>query len=392
MRNFRGDGTLMHNRTYKKMGALLLYAVLMPITGEALLWIHSYLDVSAKVPYQPNSVHVMKPDPKYVPGVSGKSVIKANSWGLRGPLPKKNDTYFVAFGSSTAECFMLDDDETWALLLMRRLNNRMQTRRAVVNIAGRRGMMVPHSYLVLEQLIEADRPLKYAILMSGTPDWSRWFHHDRYRPLTGKDTSKVFVNSVRRWQSFPTSRDDTLLDQYRKRAKTRIKRGFAALLRLYAGAEDGAGFFESRAVYLNGNRISELTPVQQAQFELGLADYRKQVERFVSLCRRHNIVPILVTQPMLYAEPLPAEYLARYHWRGNPSHRMPEPSLYWHIFQEYAAVLEDIAAAKNLVCVDLLHRMKGELDCFFDQVHFNERGAARAAEIIEKEVVSLLND
>jgi len=374
-------------KRWRKIGVLALSVPLGLVAAEALLYIHALVDVNERMIYLPNSAHGSNPNPEHVPGVSGRAVIRGNSWGLRGPMPARDSIYGVVFGSSTSECLWLDDSESWPLQLMKAFKECGTTDgKVVINIAGRRGMVTRHSVIQLETLVQQRRPIDFAALMPGGADFMMWLTHERYSGLRKKDEMRAFVNAVQLWSPYPKRRKDLLLDQYRRRMKDRVKTGFRRVFlpSSASGERDGSTYIEARKFYRDAEKTDTLPADKIQPFEDALRDFRKQIGDFLDLCEQHSIKPVLVTQPMMYRPKMPAEYLRRYMWRTGPNSVIPTPDLYHTILARYAAAVREVCAERGVVVADLFDHPDLGLDCFYDRVHFNEKGAAKAGRIIQQ--------
>jgi lysophospholipase L1-like esterase len=376
--------TKTHKRA-KGVLRVLLVLLLLPIAGEGLLWVHVQTGFHGQTIFQPNRVRGRNPNPKYLSGISGESRFTTNALGLRGRMPKVTDDFVVVFGNSTSECVWLDDRETWAEALQIALNERGgREKRVTVNIAARSGLLMAHSRVQLEHLASQKPAIKMALLMQGSTDMARAFRHETLTALTAKELQAAFANPIVPWEGFPDSFDALLLRQYWKQGEKRITRGFRSELGLgVSKGRDGSSEMEARRNYAANQKLTVLSAVGQKQFKAGLSEYRRQVQGFVETCLAKGITPVLLSQPVLYGRPFPAEYEA-YYVSDNPSPEFEvcSPALLFRLLGEYARVTGDVAREHDVPYINLYDALYGQLDCFHDQVHLNEEGAKKVAEIV----------
>lgn len=365
-----------------KRSRQLLAILVFPFLLEGVLALHHTVSFHRKTVFLPNSTRGRNPSSEFLPGVSGPARFTVNSLGLRGAPPRQGDRFVVAFGTSTTECLWLDDAECWPQRLEDRL--REAGKRVTVNTAARSGLRTEHAALQLEALLEAENPPDVALLMSGSTEFVRAVETGQWQPLTESERRCAFANRVTRRQGVPDSLGQTLLSQYWDEAEQRIAGGFRAAVGYAVEMHrDGREHAQQREFFAQNTKYEILSPPQEAAVDRALADFRRQVERFVTLCRAHGIEPVLISQPCLYGPDMPAEYARRYLSRiGGAQHRSMSPRLFHAVLGRFAAAMQEAALRHEAEFVDLYARLSVQYDSFYDQVHFNEEGAHRAAALL----------
>jgi hypothetical protein len=119
-------------------------------------------------------------------------------------------------------------------------------------------------------------------------------------------------------------------------------------------------------------------------------DYENQIMTFINSARSHHAQPILITFAAAYnsenIDSIPrtiASSFVRY------STYLSADGWAYSI-ERYNVALRRIAARENVLLIDLESELHGEFKYFVDYVHFNEKGHARVAEYIGREMNAIL--
>jgi lysophospholipase L1-like esterase len=122
--------------------------------------------------------------------------------------------------------------------------------------------------------------------------------------------------------------------------------------------------------------------------ELGLKQYRLNVEMFVDLARNIHAVPILVTQARLVAHKNTDEEKSRigYHYQ-----KMNHQTLV-KAFEKTDDIIRTVAKSKHTPIIDASKRMSGKDEFFTDHVHLSNKGSNQLAMIMSEYLFSLIKE
>jgi hypothetical protein len=108
------------------------------------------------------------------------------------------------------------------------------------------------------------------------------------------------------------------------------------------------------------------------------------VEKLIRVCRDHDIVPVLITQPTLYGpgiDPLTGVDLGKIKLGENLN-----GALMYAVVELYNETLRQVAARDRVLLIDLARQMPRQSAYYYDFLHYTEAGADRVAEIIYREL------
>lgn len=338
--------------------------------------------------WKPHTSRTFKPVPEVMPGVSGESKFRTNSQGLRADEPVEGAAYRVlTLGGSTTECLYLDQSEAWPRLLQDKLATYGQSRPVWVGNGGMSGRNSRHHVLAMRHLPLKQMQVDSVVMLSGINDLSiRLSQADAYDPDA---LQKPALEERLRAETFlGLHRADPAADWYRRTVLWQLARGLKARLSqapATRGAQDDAG-----AVYDEwrqhrqsaGQWLRELPDLRS-----GLVEYERNLREIASIARANSIRLVFVTQPALWRAGLPPE-LDRLLWFGGVGDfqvRRGQP--YYTVealaegLRQYNEVMLRLCATEKLECIDLASLPK-DTSVFYDDVHFNEAGSRRVADIV----------
>jgi hypothetical protein len=122
--------------------------------------------------------------------------------------------------------------------------------------------------------------------------------------------------------------------------------------------------------------------------ELGLKQYRLNVEMFVDLAHNIGTVPILMTQARLITQNNTEDQRARIHYEYQ---LLTHQALY-ETFKKTDEVIYDVAKEKDVFLIDVSQPLTGRSELFMDSVHLTDKGAEELATITAQEIMRLLEE
>ena len=130
-------------------------------------------------------------------------------------------------------------------------------------------------------------------------------------------------------------------------------------------------------------RIGSEGSVESGEFnkeigELGLKQYKLNIEMFVDLARNINAVPVLLTQARLIALDNTDEEkeMIRYDYQ-----KMNHQTLL-KAFEKTDEIIKEVSTSKNVSLIDISSKMSGHIDYFNDHVHLTDQGSMQLALLV----------
>jgi len=141
-------------------------------------------------------------------------------------------------------------------------------------------------------------------------------------------------------------------------------------------------------------RVGSEGAIQSSEYtnevkELGLRQYKLNVEMFVDLAMNINAVPILVTQPRLVARDNTVEDKSKI----NYDFQNMSPEVLVKAFEKTDEIMISVAKSKNVpIVIDASEQMNGKGEYFTDHVHLNDAGSNRLSKILSEHLFQIINE
>jgi lysophospholipase L1-like esterase len=327
-----------------------------------------------------------------MPGVEGETKFTVNSYGLRGPeLPSKlsDNNYIILFvGGSTTECGYLDDYDAFPYLVMENLNNISKKYNIIAENAGKSGHKTRNHIILLRYLLSRVK-VSCVIILCGGNDLILMLRNGSDPNFMSNPQSVEKVKNQTFWNlSYQASPADPFYK------KTRIWQLLKRIKMFYSQRvmiEDKAGkqYIERREKAQKAEKV-KLDSAEGFRdiINNGLLEYEKNIKEIINICREHKVRLIFINQPALNRENLPYDF-EKLLWVGKIDF-LSKKGKDVYIAQEdcarildmYNTVLRSVCVENNVEFIDLASNINQDLDNFYDDGHFNKKGARKVAEII----------
>ncbi len=287
-------------------------------------------------------------------GIERSLVHTKNSLGFRGEEPPPDFAQrltFVTIGGSTTECFFLSDGKTWSDLLLARL--RAEFPGAWLDNAGLDGTSTFAHEILLEDYVVKLHP-RYVLFLVGANDYGR-SELNRYDRALLPETPPFLLHLLQKSALFCAAQT--------------VYRGYQAYK-----ADLPHNFGQIPPLYDEEITPSELA-VGKALHAPMLPEYADRLRRLIFVARGAGIEPVFMTQPTLFAR--------------AGSGKLTKRNLYREVLEDYNDTLRSVGRESHVLVIDL-QEMSGEPGCFYDKVHFTNRGAERVAEIAARSLIPWL--
>jgi lysophospholipase L1-like esterase len=303
----------------------------------------------------PFSHYVFRPASEVMPGVSGDAHYRTNELGLRGlAYPPAEDAYHIlCIGGSTTICQYLDDAETWPQQLMTLL--RAEGKEAWVGNAGKNGYSTPHHLRLLQDGDLLPR-VDCCIFLIGINDLLLALENQRVRFRGGRPPL---------WRRSAWAESLSLL-----------QRRFLTSRSLQVEDESGEVYTLRRKRRQQAERTSDLPDL-----EPGLREYGKRIEAMIEVSRKHGVRPVFASQPVLWQVGLEPR-LERLLWMGSVTGgKFLAAEVLRAAMDQFNGRLAQVSRENQVEFVDL-SPLSGRPELFYDDCHFNEKGAQEVARLL----------
>lgn len=309
-----------------------------------------------------------------VPGLPTIVEKKRNSLGLRGDEPPKDFAATLSMftvGGSTTECGYLSDGLTWTDRVGQRLSESFD--QFWINNAGLDGTTT-HGHLELLQGYLVDFNPDVIVFLIGYND-SMGPEANRFdRALGTLGAGPLSFSSFKGFLISLSERSTTVRNAINVYRGQRFRRrgGWAKFIEWQS---------EKEGEPLPPDGKEKLSIHQEVYIPL----YKGRIERILSVTSTHDILAVLVTQPIPFGastDPDTGKDLSRVRYGAFKMERI----------KLYNNALREVAATQDVPLVDLARQMPKRTSLFFDEAHFTLRGEEVASEIISQELLHILND
>ncbi len=338
---------------------------------EVALWCFHPLPPWTAIGPAPRTVFF---DPGPLAGVTpGFVEVAVNRWGFLYPEERyrraaPSEVRIAVVGGSSVECSALAAAKRWSAVLEARLRAIWPDRRVcVLNLGSSAQDTRTHMATTCNHITSLDADL--VVFMLGANDLLRV--GGSFLPMIGSDNFYE-PTSARGWKA--------------RFLATQIGRHVTRRTEPSPGDLRTTPYFHKQALYQAGRTI----PTDDLEIPHdGLADYARNITSLAGICNEHGIKVLFTTQPtMLTATPTQEEKRVLWGFHAN-GRGVPAENL--------VALLESLNTRLLATCrergyshLDLAASLPTGLRCFYDQVHFNERGAEQVATALVDPIRKLL--
>jgi len=324
----------------------------------------------------PSKKAIFKPYPKIMVGVGNQAVFQTNSDGVRGDeLTNRQQFRVLAVGGSTTECLYIDQQKSWPGLLQKRLSSAYNQEVWVGNI-GRSGLSTIGNIIELKYLLPQYQNIDLIVALVGFNDLQssllNTFILNSYKSdeekigmvfvvHPPKEKAKFYENSAL-WNIIKKP-----INYYFRRNKDMVEDYIGSW---YVGARNA----RKRALEIC-NSLPDLS--------VNLAIFENNINEMIELAQRRSIRIIFLTQPYLWNNNLTADEKDLL-WFGFTA----DNKKYYSIealangLRKFNSRLIEVCKRRKIECIDLENYIPQDTTAFYDDVHFNESGCVKVADIV----------
>jgi lysophospholipase L1-like esterase len=303
-------------------------------------------------------------------------IVQRNSLGFRGPEPAADfnrDLTIVTVGGSTTECLDLGENKTWPHDLGVKLLP--DFKHLWLDNAGLSGNSTFGHYILMQDYLVKLQP-KVVIFLVGIND--------------------VGLRSERDF--------DERIHEVNFRSLERVLASAAVHSELATAALNLYRFYFPKSVMINNQNDPQETDFGKLQpFEVSpqaraaiikdhqdnyLGSYKKRLEKLITICREHQIIPVLVTQPVLYGDSVDPTTGV------NLAHKFVAKDMDgatgWQVLELYNDVTRQVGHAQGVLVIDLAREMPKDSRYYYDLMHYTNAGADKVAGLIAAQLTPFL--
>lgn len=333
----------------------------------------------------PRLEQTFRPRPEIMPGVSGPSLYRTSSLGLRGDEPAADAApRVVTVGGSTTECLYLDQAEAWPQLVQELL--RTCAPHTWIGNAGRSGHTTREHVLQIEHIVSRQPRPQLLLLMAGVNDLCKRLAQDAaYDPRTMEQPQARRELVVSAFSVLPDGPQSNL-PWHKQTALWRLASYLRARYTSDPRVQKTTG-----EIYLEWRRRRREASAWRDELpDLGpaLVEFRANLTSCIRSARASGAQIVLLDQPALWRTDLPAELEARLWMGGVGEYTSVDGCEYYTVnalargLALYNAAVAEVAAAEGLPCLTLSNQLSGDGRLFYDDVHFTEEGARVVAALV----------
>ncbi len=307
-----------------------------------------------------------------MPGFSGIETVTTDEMGFRvtrkiNYLSKPDNTLRIfAIGASTTEQIYLDDRETWTHLLQEKMQAAYPDKQVEVINTGLSGLRAAHHLSTLK-VISNYQPDKVLFLV-GLNDWNRQIRLTLTEELAQEDFLRQFSPKL--------SLIGMAVDGIR--AKRRAEKAAKK-----AKSETGPKQVDG-AYYASVNKSFERRANRDFSIDTVSEEYRQDMTAILEYCAGADFDCVFLTQPNGYQEGVEPALKDRF-WMTPPKEDYTVGmSAIQKTALTYNNFLTSQAGKYNQRACDLAVGISPTIEFFYDDCHYNEKGAARVAELLSQ--------
>jgi lysophospholipase L1-like esterase len=299
-----------------------------------------------------------------LPGMDGsETTFSTNNVGLRGDslaMPKPDDELRVfVVGGSTTETLYLDDRQALTRILQDRLDTVVSGKRVKVYGAGKSGARsYDHVEMIAHRLVHLDPDA--LIVFAGI--------NDLRAAMYGRDFLMLPP-------ALGAPDTEWSLMQLTRFAMTEFQLG-RRLFSLLKPDEyrDAVEQITLRSNFRRSVEMREALPVSVSPPRTDVTRYRANLISIVGIARSHGIDLIFLTQATTWNSRVDST-IAKWHWMtGGPDSAYREEALD-EAMEAYNDAVRAVATEFDVPLLDLARVLPKSGEYFYDDVHFNPRGA-----------------
>jgi len=342
--------------------------------------------------WPPNQVLELEFDPELARHIGPRARFAVNSDGHRGePVPRNVERLcrVLVFGSSATECYFLDQEASWPMVLQRILERPENLRKlgaSYVHVAnlGRPSVEGEALDLILRVTLERTGHVAMIVIMVGASAVVNWLE-------TGAPERPVslapLVSDLFAWHPegpFAWTAKRTALAEVVRRVRD------CTLHRVVRRSGVGKSLLRARLMRREATEIRNT--VGDSSFVM--ASFEKHLHRAVSRAKAAADRVIIVRQPWFQKDEFSQEEMACF-WNGSVGNAYEgEVSTFYsnevmfRLLDEMDVCVVRVSEALGVEQVEIRTQLEPSLKTYYDHIHLTPSGSAKVADLIAKAILA----
>lgn len=355
------------------MAAEIFLWIFFPIGDPYRLWKEGQVVESRYIEsqFQRHQHYNFYPEPE-LSGMGEMARFTTNNFGFRGSdliIPKpSNELRIFMVGGSTTECVYLDDTLAVTHVLEKSLNDRLSDTTSVkVYGAGKSGdRSYDHLAMIGQRILHLQPDM--IIVFCGMNDLTAAIYNADYTHMPQADGAKISFFDLIKY----------ILTEFQ--LPRRLYYAYKGIDRIGFGDEllQSISF---RSDYKRKVELRKSSPRTDNPPRIDLEPYRENLRSIIGLARAHDVTVVFITQATTWnsrVDPGTDEWI----WGTYKNGVTYRTDLMDNAMKAYNTALREVAVQDAVPVFDLALLMPKSLEYFYDDCHFNIKGAQKAGSLL----------
>lgn len=296
-----------------------------------------------------------------LPGMQGRNIFSTNNMGFRGDnlfMPKpKNEFRIFMIGGSTTECLYIDDSQSINAILQHYLQKHVNSTISVkVYNAGKSGdASDDHISMLAHRVVHLEPDM--IIVLSGINDLTRSIYNYDYLHYV-----KTFRNKYPILLLFATEFQIP-------------RRLYYAMKRISPTDRDILERITLRSDYKRKVELRKSTAATDEKPRADIGSYTKNLKSIIGFANSHGIELVFVTQQSTWNSTIDPN-VSDWHWMLQRYGRTYREDFMDKALESLNEAMRQVSLEYSIPVYDLARLIPKSSEFFYDDVHFNVKGAS----------------
>ena len=356
------------------------------LINEIIYFLKNSPQVTNYYIWPPHLYRVFKPSSSIMPGVEGEARFIINSQGIRADeLQTKHEYRILTMGGSTTECLFLDQSEAWPYLLQEKINEFQDRHLVWVGNIARSGFTTRDILIQMKYSLDQYADIKTIIFLTGVNDFLlRCSQGNDYDPnfLDKPGSEEMLLLRVFYFRLLPNHHKRNI-PFYKSTLLWNLAKNMRHILFREARDKEGRWYIRKRKLRQKAVMRDNLPDLSSA-----IEEYSRNIKAIIDLSRKKSIGVIFLTQPALWDYNYSGKS-SELLWMGvsEDNREYYSPEALARGLKMYNQRLKEICRLEQVDCLDIVSLIQKDPNLFYDDMHFNEKGAEEISKIIAEYLI-----